>query len=166
MRSRRKARESALQALYQCDTLNEWTDKSVELYFQIFRPEVCASGTELESAQQENLEFSRELINGVIEKMAFVDAQISSASTNWSITRMCRVDRNILRVAVYEIAFLDDIPVSVSINEAIEIAKAYGTADSPMFINGVLDNVAGVLKDHPELTAGVVSLPKKVAVNA
>lgn len=165
MKSRRKARESALQALYQCDTLGEWTENSIDLYFRIFKPEVAATLDSLDATQKENLDFSRALISGVIECMQFIDTQISSASTNWSISRMCRVDRNILRVAVYEIAFLDDIPVSVSINEAIEIAKSYGTADSPMFINGVLDNVAGVLKDRPELVMNALTGVKKIAVN-
>jgi N utilization substance protein B len=165
MKSRRKAREAALQALYQCDTLNEWTEASVELYFRIFKPEVCSSDSPLEGAQKENVEFCQSLIRGVIEGMAFIDGQISSASTNWSITRMCRVDRNILRLAVYEIAFLEDIPVSVSINEAIEIAKSYGTVDSPMFINGVLDNVAGVLDENPALVSSALAAVKKMAVN-
>jgi N utilization substance protein B len=165
MKSRRKAREAALQALYQCDTLSEWDDASIDLYFKIFKPEVSAPPAPLEGAQKENVEFCRSLIRGVIDSMPFIDGQISSASTNWSITRMCRVDRNILRLAVYEIAFLEDIPVSVSINEAIEIAKSYGTVDSPMFINGVLDNVAGVLDQNPDLVSTALAAVKKVAVN-
>lgn len=164
MKSRRKAREAALQALYQCDTLGEWDDACVELYFRIFKTEVCDPAAPLEGSQKENLDFCKVLIRGVIDNMPFIDSQISSASTNWSISRMCRVDRNILRVAVFEIAFMEDIPVSVSINEAIEIAKAYGTVDSPMFINGVLDNVAGVLDQNPDLVSTALAA-RKVAVN-
>ncbi len=165
MKSRRKAREAALQALYQCDTLGEWTSECVDLYFNTFKPETGGVPATVELAPNDNVTFSKTLIHGVLEMLHFVDAQISAASTNWSINRMCRVDRNILRLAVYEIAFLDDIPVSVSINEAIEIAKSYGTVDSPMFINGVLDNVAGNIKAHPELVAGVLNSSKKIAVN-
>ena len=80
---------------------------------------------------------------------------------------MPRVDRNILRSATFEILFASDIPVSVSINEAIEIAKRYGTPDSPMFINGVLDNIATTVSANPDLSTKVESLPreKKIAVN-
>lgn len=166
MKSRRKAREAALQALYQCDTLGEWTPENVELYFKTFKPETNGVPAPADNPPNENLAFCRTIISGVIGTLGFIDSQISGASTNWSITRMCRVDRNILRLAVYEIAFMDDIPVSVSINEAIEIAKSYGTADSPMFINGVLDNVAGTIKAHPELVSEVLSNSKKIAVNA
>ena len=165
MKSRRKARESALQALYQCDTLGEWTEANIELYFQVFKSELCDGESKLEGAEKDNFDFCNSLIRGVINTMSFIDSQISSASTNWSINRMCRVDRNILRLAAYEIAFLEDIPVSVSINEAIEIAKSYGTVDSPMFINGVLDNVASVLENNPQLAANAVANAKRLAVN-
>lgn len=152
MRSRRKAREAALQALYQCDTLDDWSAECVELYFKIYKSELCDKPVDtLPPNEAENIDFARSLINGVIEHMDFVDAQISGASTNWSIGRMCRVDRNILRFATFELAFLDDIPKSVTINEAIEIAKAYGTPDSPNFINGVLDNIAGSLERDPKM---------------
>ncbi len=148
MRSRRKAREAALQALYQCDTLDAWTEESLDLYFRVFQPEALASG---DAAVMENLAFSRALASGVVKFLTFIDAQISKASTRWSLSRMSRVDRNILRLAAFELAFLKDIPVNVSINEAIEIAKRYGTDESHTFINGVLDNVAGVLHADPHL---------------
>lgn len=148
MRSRRKSREAALQALYQCDTLNEWTDEIVARYFEVFLPDSLkvASGTE-----QENVTFAKELIFGVSKHRAFIDAQIAAASTHWSVARMSRVDRNILRCAVYELAFLEEVPTNVSINEAIEIAKRFGSEDSPMFINGVLDRVSAELQAHPEV---------------
>lgn len=80
---------------------------------------------------------------------------------------MPRVDRNILRCATYELVFASDIPVSVSINEAIEIAKRYGTVDSPMFINGVLDNIATTLMANPEsiMKVGSTAREKRLAVN-
>ena len=160
MKSRRKAREAALQALYQCDALDEWTAACVELYFSEFG----ANGDEASpETHRANLEFARELVYGVLEQRQFVDGQIGLASTHWSLGRMARVDRNILRVAAFELAFLGDIPSSVSINEAIEVAKRYGSDDSPMFINGVLDKVASHLHEHPELTPAGGG--KKRAVN-
>jgi N utilization substance protein B len=94
--------------------------------------------------------FARLLACGVVKNLDFVNSNITLASTHWSLSRMSRVDRNILRMAVYELAFLDDIPGSVTINEAIEVAKRYGSADSPMFVNGVLDKVATIFSEHPE----------------
>ena len=71
-----------------------------------------------------------------------IDALINGASENWRISRMATVDRNILRFSVYELVYLDDIPPSVTINEAVEIAKRYGSEDSPSFVNGILDKIA------------------------
>lgn len=164
MRSRRRAREAALQALYQCDTLEDFSAECVQLYFDVFKPESAGEvRTELSAAEQENLEFAKTIINGVLNNLEFIDEQITAASTNWSIGRMCRVDRNILRFATFEMALMDEIPISVSINEAIEIAKAFGTPDSPMFINGVLDNIAGVLKRDPALASKAQSMRERQA---
>lgn len=139
---RRKARESALQALFQCDALGEWNRSCIDTYFTVFQREL----TEDDEAN-ENLSFCRSLITGVVERLDSIDTHISAASTHWSMARMSRVDRNILRLATYEIAFIPEIPTNVTINEAIEIAKRYGTDDSPMFINGVLDNIARALSN-------------------
>jgi N utilization substance protein B len=136
--------------LYQCDTLEDWTAASIELYFSNFLPQLNGDSSK---GERDNHSFSRRLCLGVVEQIVFVDSQIASASQHWSISRMSRVDRNILRCAVYELAFEDDIPVSVSLNEAIEIAKRYGADESPQFINGVLDNVARTLQERPELVA-------------
>ncbi|MCB0334005.1 MAG: transcription antitermination factor NusB [Bdellovibrionales bacterium] len=148
MKSRRKARESALQALYQCDTCANWLDETIELYFKQFTEERELSS---KSAHEENYLFARKLIFGARDFLLFLDKQITTASTHWNIERMSRVDRNILRLAVYEMAFCDDIPSSVSINEAIEVAKRFGSDDSPTFVNGVLDHVARLFRQHPEL---------------
>ena len=148
-----------MQALYQCDALGDWHDDCVNLYFQIFQPETSAL-----TEPNENLEFARALINGTMSHLDFIDTQISAASTHWSLARMCRVDRNILRVAVFEMGFMDDIPPNVTINEAIEIAKKFGTDDSPMFINGVLDNIAHLFSNNPELVKKAVQPKKKRAV--
>lgn len=136
---RRKARESALQALYQCDALGDWSSASIDLYFSTYHAEDSEGKDDPDAVT-----FCRSVIEGVIKNIEAIDTQISSASTHWSVTRMSRVDRNILRLAAFEIAYLSDIPVKVTINEAIEIAKRFSSDDSPMFINGVLDNVARV----------------------
>lgn len=166
MRSRRKAREAALQCLYQCDTLSDWRSDMVELYFRVYKPELCGPDAgELSAAEQDNLAFSRQLIDGVLAHFDEVDGLISEASTNWSIGRMSRVDRNILRFAAYEMAFCPEIPLNVSINEAIEVAKAFGTPDSPMFINGVLDHISGSLQRSSGAVVKLPSRQQKVAVN-
>ncbi len=148
MKSRRKAREAVLQALYQCDTLDAWTEESLDIYFNEFQKEALESSDE---TIRDNLRFSRLLAKGTVQFVNFLDQQISRASTRWSIARMSRVDRNILRIAAFEIGFLKEISVNVSINEAIEIAKRYGTEESPMFINGVLDNLATIMSANPAL---------------
>jgi transcription antitermination protein NusB len=159
MKSRRKAREVALQALYQCDTLEDWSHDMVELYFSVYRTE--AKDTEGNSTAAENYQFSRSLIYGVAEFLDFIDSQISVASTHWSLARMSRVDRNILRISTYEMGFLPEIPMRVSINEAIEIAKEYGTDDSPMFVNGVLDNLAHTFEANPETIKRALDTQRK-----
>lgn len=142
---RRKAREAAVQALYQCDALADWSPECISLYFTQFQEEAGLS-----EADADNHGFARKLVQGVIENLDFIDTQISSASEHWSMSRMPRVDRNILRLAVYEIAFCDDIPASVTINEAIEVAKRFSGDEAPMFINGVIDKIAHSLE--PKLT--------------
>ncbi|RMD88206.1 MAG: transcription antitermination factor NusB [Candidatus Dadabacteria bacterium] len=152
MVTRRLGREFALQALYQCDALGEMHKGCIEWYYEAFH------ATKLE----EDLEFSKSVAFGVIENLQRIDELITAASHHWTIDRMSRVDRNILRIGVFEIAYRDDIPHSVSINEAIEIAKRYAAEDTPMFVNGVLDRVASDLAAAP-CTANI--LPFKKVMN-
>ncbi len=127
---RRQAREAALQALFQCDFMGRWDVDAVTFCFEHFSvPDGCR-------------EFAIRLSEGVITRIAKIDSMLTCASENWSLSRMGRVDRAILRLATYEISFLDDVPINVSINEAIEIAKRFGAEESPTFVNGVLDKVA------------------------
>lgn len=159
MGSRRQARECALQALYQCDSLNDWSNECLELYFSVFHPEIepvplLGLGEQDHTAQPELAKqdsFARVLVHGVVEHIASIDGSIGAASRNWSVARMSRVDRNIIRVATFEINYLTDVPPNVSINEAIEIAKRFGTDDSPMFVNGVLDKISSDFKRNQEL---------------
>ncbi len=92
--------------------------------------------------------FARRLVIGVFENLEALDRMIREASRNWRIERMSRVDRNILRIGAFEVVFLKDIPAKVSIDEAVELGKIYGSEDSGSFINGVLDNIFNTLKSQ------------------
>lgn len=104
-------------------------------------------------------EFSKMLVLGVCEKKESLDRLISQASRNWRIDRMARLDRSILRLAAYEIMFVPEIPARVSLDEAVEIGKKFGSEDSGRYINGVLDNIYNTLikneSDETETTEGV-----------
>jgi N utilization substance protein B len=97
---------------------------------------------EIDAAAQS---FARELVAKAVERGTEVDELIASASKNWRIDRMSRVDRNILRLGACELLAFRDIPVKVVINEAVELAKRFGTAESSAFVNGVLDRIAGAV---------------------
>ncbi len=99
------------------------------------------SGLDEEPATPEEIEFAQSLVRGVMEDLAALDAKIEAASTNWRLTRMPGVDRNILRVGAFEL-LNRDVPTPVVINEALEIAKRYGGAESRAFVNGILDRIA------------------------
>ncbi len=91
--------------------------------------------------------FAEELVTGVAANRDAIDKRIVEKSKNWAITRMDKVDLNILRMSVFELMFCDDIPRNVTINEAIEVAKKFGTEDSPSFINGMLDEIANLMPE-------------------
>jgi N utilization substance protein B len=96
-------------------------------------------------------DFAEDIVRGVTENHDLIDRRISEKSKNWALSRMARVDLNILRIATYELLLRDDIPKNVTINEAIEVAKKFGTEDSPAFINGILDEIAtGVPEKSPD----------------
>lgn len=129
MLERTRARRQALQILYQ----REITEQDVA--------QILADGSYSEE-DGELAEYCRELALGTERNAEAIDAEIEATSQHWSLMRMPYVDRNILRLAVYEILFEPDVPDSVAINEAVEMAKAYGTDDSPKFVNGVLGKIA------------------------
>ena len=87
-------------------------------------------------------DYAAQLLTGIVSRLDEIDSWIADTAENWAIDRMPIVDRNIIRIAAYEIAFCDDIPTGVAINEAVEIAKAFGGDDSPKFVNGVLGKIA------------------------
>jgi N utilization substance protein B len=94
--------------------------------------------------------FARDLVAAAAEHGAQLDALIGASSKNWRIDRMSRVDRNILRLGACELVAFRDVPVKVVINEAVELAKRFGTAESSAFVNGVLDRIATAVGRHPE----------------
>ncbi len=96
-------------------------------------------------------EFGRRLLDGTITHLPEIDEKLRTYAREWSLERMANVDRNILRLALYEMLYLDDVPLSVSINEAVELAKIYSTPDSGRFINGILGKIATELAPGPNL---------------
>jgi N utilization substance protein B len=129
MKNRRKARELTLQILYQMDIRGTPVEEALKVAFSRyrFRPEVK--------------EFAERLIRGTSQLLLLIDFLIKKYAKNWSLERMATVDRNILRFTIYELLFLENVPPIVSINEAVEIAKRYGTIDSGKFVNGILDKI-------------------------
>ena len=93
---------------------------------------------DLEHVKPEDLEYINRKCNDIVAKVAEIDAAINESTTGWKTTRMGKVDLSIIRLAVYEMKYEDDIPAKVSINEAVELAKKYGTDESASFVNGVL----------------------------
>ena len=132
--NRRKSRQVALQVLYQDEFHDGEGLRFAERHFW--------DDSELAPTKDEIRDFAVFLIEGVRSNRTAIDERISDVARNWKIERMSRVDRNILRVATFELVFVEEVPPKVSLNEAIEIAKVYGTEDSGAFINGVLDRIS------------------------
>jgi N utilization substance protein B len=137
--SRRRAREFALQALYAADVAVEGAPSALG---GVWATRLDDPDPEAEPVAAEEMEFAQELVRGVIDEREAIDQRIEAASENWRLQRMPVVDRNILRIGAYELGWRSDIPASVAINEAIELAKRFGGAESRAFVNGILDRVA------------------------
>jgi len=129
MGNRRKSRELAVQALFFMDMNERFTEEKLTLFCDNFLP----------SAQLRP--FFLNLVRGVSSARAEIDALIERFSSNWKISRMSGVDRNIMRIAVFEMLCCTDIPCKVSINEAVDLGKKFGTEESGAFVNGVLDGI-------------------------
>lgn len=127
MGHRRKARQVALQVLYQIDVAEVDTGEALALYWQCF------------NAPKNVRKFASQLVTGVMDNIVDVDQLVKDCSEHWSMSRMARVDRNILRMATYELFYCKDIPPKVTINEAIDLGKEFGSENSSSFINGILD---------------------------
>ena len=109
----------------------------------------------LGSADREILQFATRLAEGTLQHRAEIDQRLQAVTRNWDLRRMAIVDRNVLRMAVYELMFCDDVPPKVAINEAIEIGKKFSTANSGGFVNGILDRIRIDLSKEGEAAEGV-----------
>ena len=129
-RNRHRARELALQTLYACEigTTAEWEG-------------VLRQIVEGGSFTEESVRYARVLVRETMASLGTIDGHIASHAANWELKRMAALDRNILRLAAAELFFFDDVPFRVVIDEAVELAKSYGTEESGGFVNGILDSI-------------------------
>lgn len=123
---RKHAREGAMKLLFQMDNTGDYSDESLDIFLDNF------SYDELET------EYILNIVKDLINKKDIIDVHIDEQLKGWSINRLASVDLAVLRIAIYEIMYRDDIPIEVSINEAIETTKKYSSEDSYKFVNGVL----------------------------
>ena len=150
MGTRRRARELAMQALFYMDMNDEHSEELLDRFCQNFSP------------SHRTMSFLLKIVNGVLGARSEIDVLIERFSQNWKIQRMSLVDRNVMRIAVYELLYCEDIPPKVSINEAVDVGKKYGSEESGAFINGIIDSVRMAMergeisaetKSGPDLTA-------------
>ncbi|MGE5838982.1 MAG: transcription antitermination factor NusB [Deltaproteobacteria bacterium] len=134
MGSRRRARELAIQVLFHMEYNPGDPGECFDRICECFEP------------PREVRAYAREVVLGVWEKKEELDQRMRRSSKNWRVERMSRVDRNILRLAIYEVLYRKDVPPKVSIDEAVELGKRYGTEESGAFINGILDHIYNELK--------------------
>jgi transcription antitermination protein NusB len=141
-RVRHQARVTALQTLYEYDTAHHDVDAVLRRHEEELRlsPRVFA--------------YAEELVHGVLAHLDQIDATIESAAHEWPLSQMARVDKNILRVAIYEILFNNSVPAKVAINEAVELAKRFGSDTSSRFVNGVLGTIFSRSQGSPASSAG------------
>ncbi len=142
MGSRRKSREAALQIFFQIDFLSH--KETGKTFGTQALKQALAYYWSNNLVAPDVREFAEYLCYGTLEKLVEIDNLIETHSTNWKMSRMAGVDRTILRLATFELMNAVNIPSSVTLNEAVEIAKKYGTDESHSFINGILDKVAKV----------------------
>ena len=139
MGKRRRARELAIQVLFHLEFSPDDPNKAFDLICQSF------------NYQRSTRSFSKELVLGVCEKKKDLDKLLTEASKNWRLERMSRLDRSILRLATFEMLFREDIPPKVSIDEAVEVGKKFGSEDSGSFVNGILDNIYNTLLEKGQV---------------
>jgi N utilization substance protein B len=141
--SRRQARELAVQFLYQHDLSSAELREALPLFWQ----------TQSDIPNSVSV-FAEDLIRGTVQHRDAIDEKIQKYAEHWELSRIAAVDRNIMRLAIYEMLFRDDIPPVVSINEAVDIAKKFSTADSGAFVNGILDRFKADLTRPSRTAAG------------
>lgn len=132
MRRRTHAREFALQILYQIDITKDKLEDILDNFWNY---------QEEKEADPAVKDFMLEIVKGVIENLKAIDEKISRYATNWQLKRIAVVERNILRLASFELLFRSDIPAKVSINEAVDLAKRFSGEEAGKFVNGVLDKI-------------------------
>ncbi|MEM7480307.1 MAG: transcription antitermination factor NusB [Acidobacteriota bacterium] len=146
---RRAAREMALRMLYQLDLGGS---SLAQIFGSFDVQEFLRMASASKRAQRDPeaaFAFSRKLVEGTVEHLEEIDRSLDSQATNWRLQRMSKVDRNVLRLALYELRFEKDTPKLVVVDEAIELAKRYGDVNSGRFVNGLLDGLLkGEGKDH------------------
>ena len=125
-----------MQALFYMDMSNAFSEKNLQDYCHCFPP------------GKRVFPFFEHLVNGVLQNREDIDRVVERYSSNWKMRRMACVDRNVLRIAVFELLFCADIPPKVSINEAIDVGKRFGTEESGAFINGILDSIRLAIKEN------------------
>lgn len=153
MRKRTQARAIALQAIYQMDVQRKMTGVPAARP-ESFEELICEA-----SEDPEVREYARLLVEGVGRHMRDLDDRITRVSDNWKLNRIAAVDRSILRIAIFEMLEVADVPPKVAINEAIDLAKTYSTEQSGSFVNGLLDRVYAELRGGAEESTGT---PQKV----
>ena len=127
--SRKRARIGAMQALFAMDINNDFSTDKLEVFM------------ENNNFQGDEVDYINRVVPDILDKLEVVDETIEKNLKGWTMARLAKVDRQILRVAVYEFLYKDDIPEEVSINEAVEIAREYSSNEAPKFINGILGTV-------------------------
>jgi N utilization substance protein B len=130
MRKRTLARESALKILYQAELTRREINSAADHYW-----------SEFESVDEQVRTYADRLTAGIHDHIGSIDDRITQHATNWQLKRMAVIDRNVLRIGVYELLYAADIPPKVTINEAVELAKKYGDMESSKFVNGILDKI-------------------------
>ena len=130
MGARHSGREAALQMLFQIEASGVTADQAITLFWRTFEGDA------------EGRDYANEVVRGVSEHVIALDQVITKASTNWRLEHMARVDRNLLRMGAWELRDQREIPRAVILDEAVELAKSYGTEESSSFVNGVLDKIA------------------------
>lgn len=135
MKVRRRARALALQALYEIDSTGHSSDRVLEHLLE-----------DDKKLPSEGVEYTTQLVNGVLACSQQLDAIIQKHAPEWPVEQLAIIDRNILRMALYELQHIADVPVKVAVNEAVELAKTFGSDTSPRFVNGVL---GAFLLEHP-----------------
>jgi len=151
MRKRTAARELALQFLYQCDVLGD-----LERGGDGGSAPGGPGGGGLEAFLQEHeradavRSYASQLAGGFLQNRREIDRKINGVAEHWTLSRMAVVDRNVLRIGAYELMFCEDIPPKVAINEAVDLAKKFGSAESGAFVNGLLDRIKGEVGGEPD----------------